>query len=249
METGEKTGTGMGETAKDGQEIKREFQDLAYMLAHHLKEPVRCIRSGAELLLENENEADPSMTDRASSMVSCAKRILDGALRLDGLATSIAQYADDLSDENEPMDGTELGAIMRALKQKLQPLILQTCATVTIETLPRVECQPARFSRLMEHLLRNAILYCREGVPPLVHISATRTGVEWLFSISDNGLGIEPPYLEHVFEPFRRLHAKKCGGLGMGLAICRKIVVHHGGRIWLESEIGVGSTVFFTLPD
>ncbi len=238
----------MTQAPKDEREIKREFQDLAYMIVHHLKEPVRSIRSGAELLLENEQESSSTIQGQAPSTVSCARRILEGALRLDGIATSIAQYADDLNDEDEPREPTDAGAVMRAIRQKLHPLILQTHATVTTETLPRLECQPTRFSRLMEHLLRNAIVYCREKAPPVVHVSARRNRTEWLFSISDNGIGIEPSYLEHVFEPFRRLHAKKCGGLGMGLAVCRRIVIRHGGRIWLESEPGAGSTVFFTLP-
>ncbi|MFZ0591834.1 MAG: ATP-binding protein [Bryobacteraceae bacterium] len=238
----------MTELPKDEQEIKREFQELAYMIVHHLKEPVRSIRSGAELILETEQEFSPNMQSHPPSAVSYATRILQGALRLEGLTTSIAQYADDLGDEDEPMEPTDTEAVLRAVRQKLYPLILQTQAKVTTETLPKLKCQPARFSRLVEHLLRNAIVYCREGVPPLVHVSARRDGPQWLFSISDNGIGIEPSYLEHVFEPLRRLHAKRCAGLGMGLAVCRKIVMRHGGRIWLESKPDAGSTAFFTLP-
>jgi light-regulated signal transduction histidine kinase (bacteriophytochrome) len=218
------------------------------MLVHHLKEPVRSIRTGAELLLENEQNCDLETKAEIFSVISCADRILRGASRLDEIATSIAQYADDLGNEDEPVELTNTEAILRALRQKLQPLIEQTQATVTNDTLPKLECQPMRLSRLLEHLLRNAIVYRREQVPPAIHVSAKREPAHWLFSVIDNGVGIAPSYLEHIFDPFRRLHATEYRGLGMGLTTCKKIITRHGGRIWMESRVGMGSTVFFTLP-
>jgi light-regulated signal transduction histidine kinase (bacteriophytochrome) len=233
---------------KNERDLRREFQDLAYLIVHHLKEPVRSIRTGAELLLENVQQSNLEIEGDALLIRSSADCLLRGASRVDEIATSIAQYADDLGDEDEPMEPVNTEAVLRALRQKLKPLIEQTQAAVTNDSLPRLECQPTRFSRLMEHLVRNAIVYRREPIRPSIHISAKRDSAHWLFSIVDNGIGIAPPYLDQVFDPFCRLHAKQYHGLGMGLTTCRKIVTRHGGRIWLESEVGVGSTVFFTLP-
>jgi light-regulated signal transduction histidine kinase (bacteriophytochrome) len=236
------------ESQKNERDLRREFQDLAYMVVHHLKEPIRSIRTGVELLLENEQQSNPEVEGGSSLMVPSADRILRGASRLEEIAASIAQYADDLGDEDEPLELTNTEAVLRTIRQKLKPLIEQTQAAVTNDSLPRLECQPTRFARLMEHLITNAIVYRREQVAPAVHVSANRNASYWLFSVADNGMGIASPHLDQVFEPFRRLHANRYHGLGMGLATCRKIVARHGGRVWMESHPGVGSTVFFTLP-
>jgi two-component system, chemotaxis family, sensor kinase Cph1 len=228
-------------------DIKNEFQELAYMIVHHLKEPTRAIRTGAELLLEQEQVPDGEPQCDVPSVASCADRILRGAARLDDITASIAQYADDLGNEDEPMAETNIEAVLRTVRQRLQRLIEQTGATVTNDPLPRLVCQPTRFSKLMEHVLRNAILYQREQAPA-IHVSAEERTDGCLFSIRDNGTGIAPSQLERIFDPFFRLSSKGYKGLGMGLTTARRIVSRHGGRIWAESEVDVGSTVFFTLP-
>jgi light-regulated signal transduction histidine kinase (bacteriophytochrome) len=228
-------------------EIKKEFQDLAYMIVHHLKEPVRAIRTAAEMLLEPKPEAADETERDVPSVALCVDRILCGATRLDDITVSIAQYADDLGSEDEPLEPANTEMILRSVRQKLQRLIEQTGASVTNGALPMLTCQPTRFSRLLEQLLRNALLYRRED-PPAVHISAGEQPVMWLFSISDNGMGMARGDVERIFDPFSRLSSKGYKGLGMGLTTARRIVSHHGGRIWVESAIDVGSTVFFTLP-
>jgi two-component system, chemotaxis family, sensor kinase Cph1 len=228
-------------------EIKREFQDLAYMIVHHLKEPTRAIRTAAELLLEPEPEADQETSNGTPSPASCADSILRGAARLDDIAASIAQYADDLGNEDEPFEQVSAETVLRSVRQKLQRLIEQTGAIVTNGTLPNLSCQPNRFSRLFEQLLRNAMLY-RRGQVPTVHVSAEEQGDVWLFSIRDNGVGVAESDLERIFDPFSRLSSKGHKGLGMGLTTARRIVSHHGGRIWIESTVDIGSSVFFTLP-
>lgn len=212
------------------------------MVVHQLKEPMRSIRTSVELLIEElDLESDRHIP-------ASADRILGGALRLDEIAKSVAQYADDLGNEDEEMELTNIEAVFRAVRQKLSPLIEQTQALVTSDPLPRLRCQPTRIARLMEHLVRNAILYRREQVPPTVHVSGRKEPAHWLFSIADNGTGVEPAYLEQIFEPFRHLHSKERHGLGMGLTTCRHIVARHGGRIWMESQFSIGSIVFFSLP-
>ncbi len=224
-----------------------EFQTLAYLIVHHLKEPARTIRTRAELLLEAEKVQARNEKWVGPTAASCLDRILRAADRVDDLAGSIAQYADDLSNENEPPEATDAEAVLRAVRQKLGKLIENTGATVTHGPLPALECQPTRFARLLENLLKNAILYRREQ-PPAVHVWAEPMNGSWLFSIGDNGTGIEPFDLERIFDPLSRLKSTGYRGLGMGLATCRRIVSHHGGRIWMESQAGAGSTVRFTLP-
>jgi light-regulated signal transduction histidine kinase (bacteriophytochrome) len=231
----------MTESLNDERDIKSEFQQLAYMIVHHLKEPARAIRTGAELLLEQTE-----LVDGDASVASCADRILRGVARLDDITGSIARYADDLGNEGEPMEDVNAGTLLRSVRQKLQPLIEQTGATVTNGHMPVLRCQPSRFSRLLENLLRNAVLYRRE-LPPAVHISAEEQSDAWLFSIKDNGTGMAPTELERIFDPFSRLSSKGYKGLGMGLTAARRIVAGHGGRIWAESELGVGSTISFTV--
>jgi len=228
-------------------ETKKEFQDLAYIIVHHLKEPTRAIRTAAELLLEPETEPDNETPNDVLSPASCADRILRGAARLDDIAASIAQYADDLGNEDEPLEQTSAEMALSSVRQKLQRLIEQTGAIVTNGALPKLTSQPTRFSRLLEQLLRNAILYHR-GQAPAVHLSAEEQRDVWLFSVRDNGVGIAESDLERIFDPFSRLSSKGYKGLGMGLTTARRIVSYHGGRIWVESTVDVGSTVFFTLP-
>jgi len=216
------------------------------MIVHHLKEPARTIRTGAELLLEHKQTLNHDTEGEAPSLEACADRILHGARRLDDIAASIAQYADDLANEDEPMEPTDTGALLRSVRQKLQPLIEKTGAGVTNGAMPKLRCQPARVSRLLEHLVRNAILYHREQTPA-VHVSAEERSENWLFSVRDNGTGIDASELTRIFDPFRRLSSKGYKGLGMGLATSKRIVADHGGRIWAESKVGVGSIIFFTL--
>jgi light-regulated signal transduction histidine kinase (bacteriophytochrome) len=239
-------GDDMTDTTAVEPDTKSEFQNLAYMIVHHLKEPARAIRTAAELLLERDPEDHKSEND-APSTAECLGRIRRGVDRLDDIAGSIAQYADDLGSEDEPLKETNTEMIFRSVRQKLQCLMDQSGATVTSGGLPALICQPTRFSRLIEQLLRNAILYHR-GQAPAVHISAEEQNDAWLFSMRDNGMGIDPADVERIFDPFSRLSSKGYKGLGMGLTTARKIVSHHGGRIWVESTVDVGSNVFFTLP-
>jgi signal transduction histidine kinase len=109
-----------------------------------------------------------------------------------------------------------------------------------------IEAQP--LARLFQNLISNAIKYRREGIVPEISIGARRDGEMWMISVSDNGIGIEPDWHDRIFEPMQRRHSAKIAGSGIGLATCRKIVSRAGGRIWVESKVGEGSTFYFTLP-
>jgi chemotaxis family two-component system sensor kinase Cph1 len=129
----------------------------------------------------------------------------------------------------------------------LQTIIQQSGAAVTSDPLPTAVANEAMLMHLFQNLIRNSIKYKGEAAPA-IHISALRTAEGWLFSVRDNGVGIDPAYAEFVFGMFKRLHGKEIPGTGIGLALCRKVVERHGGRIWVESETGHGATFKFTIP-
>jgi light-regulated signal transduction histidine kinase (bacteriophytochrome) len=144
---------------------------------------------------------------------------------------------------------TDCNAIMRQVVSHLQPAIAESQAVVIYENLPTVSVDKTLLLQLFQNLIDNAIKF-RASETPLVCITSEFTkNNEWLFCVSDNGIGIKPMYLERIFEIFKRLHTQqKFPGTGIGLAICKKIVEHHGGHIWVESEIGVGTKFYFTIP-
>jgi chemotaxis family two-component system sensor kinase Cph1 len=130
----------------------------------------------------------------------------------------------------------------------LQPVFEETGAVVTRDELPTVVADQAQLTQLFQNLVDNAIKFCNQ-TPPSIHVSAKRVNDEWMFAVSDNGIGIDPQYFERIFLIFQRLHrSSEYPGTGIGLAICKKIVQLHGGRIWVESEPGRGSTFYFTIP-
>jgi light-regulated signal transduction histidine kinase (bacteriophytochrome) len=148
------------------------------------------------------------------------------------------------SDRLSPIDCNH---ILSQTLISLQTAIQQSGATVIFEPLPAVIAKEAMLTQLFQNLIANSIKY-RSEAPPTIHISAEKTADAWLFSLRDNGIGIDPSNAELVFGMFKRLHGKEIPGTGIGLALCRKVVERHGGRIWVESETGRGATFKFTIP-
>jgi light-regulated signal transduction histidine kinase (bacteriophytochrome) len=131
----------------------------------------------------------------------------------------------------------------------LQVSIAESNARVTHDDLPTVVAERTQLTQLFQNLIGNAVKFRRDGVAPMIHVGCRREGGQWLFWVKDNGIGIEPQYQDKVFLIFQRLHGPEMyPGTGIGLAICKKIVEQHGGKIWIESKIGEGSTFYFTLP-
>ncbi|MBI5374706.1 MAG: GHKL domain-containing protein [Candidatus Schekmanbacteria bacterium] len=167
---------------------------------------------------------------------------------MQSLISDLLAYARIGSKEADlkPVDSE---AIIKHAISNLQISIENSGAVITHDSQPTITVDQVQFVQLFQNLIGNAIKFCTDSSPH-IHISSEQKENEWLFSVSDNGIGIAPDDTERIFEIFQRLHStSKYPGTGIGLAICKKIVDRHGGRIWVEAEMGKGSTFYFTIPD
>jgi signal transduction histidine kinase len=146
------------------------------------------------------------------------------------------------------MEGSDANAALSAAIEDLWKDVQTSGAKISFEPLPPVRMTQQALRQLFQNLLSNAIKYRKPDVPPEVTVSARRSEQDWTISVADNGSGIEPEWLERIFQPMQRRHGPEIAGSGIGLATCRKIVTRAGGRIWAESEVGKGSTFLFTVP-
>jgi PAS domain S-box-containing protein len=226
-------------------ELKRstdELQQLAYVAAHDLQEPLRMVISYTQLLArryQGRLDAD------ADEFLSFA---VDGALRMKLLVQGLLAYCRVETTGKDLIETSSAAALARALV-KLRAAIEDSGAIVTHGPLPTVTADSVQLAQLFENLVGNAIKY--HGVdPPRVHVSAKNLDSEWIFSVRDNGIGIDSQYFGRIFVMYQRLHGQKqISGSGMGLAVCKKIAERHSGRMWVESSLGKGSTFCVALPD
>ena len=172
---------------------------------------------------------------------------VDGATRMQRLINDLLTYS-RVQTRGKPSEITDSHAALGEALVNLASAIEESGGVVTNDDLPEVRADPGQLVQIFQNLVGNGLKF-RGEVPPHVHVSARDAGREWLFSVRDNGIGIEPQYFERLFVIFQRLHGQEqYPGTGIGLALCRRIVMRHGGRIWVESEAGKGSTFHFTLP-
>ncbi len=230
--------------ALKAQELARSNADLerfAYVASHDLQEPLRMVASYTQLLARRyKGKLD---TD-ADEFIGFA---VDGANRMQRLIQDLLTYS-RLTSRGKAFELTESQAACENALWNLRQAVEDSGATVTVGPLPTVFADATQLSQLFQNLIGNGIKYCSDLVPD-IHVGARVDGTEWEFSVQDNGIGIEAQYFERIFVMFQRLHTRKeYSGTGMGLAICRKIVERHGGRIWVESRPGDGSTFWFTIP-
>ena len=173
---------------------------------------------------------------------------VDGAARMSQLISDLLAYSriGYAGPDLQPVDASKA---LSSASANLQELIRESSAVITHENLPVIPGNLTQLSQLFQNLLGNAIKFRREGLPPQIHVGCRRGNGHWLFSVQDNGIGIAPEFHDKVFKIFKRLHGRgKYPGTGIGLAICRKIIEQHGGRIWIESKPNEGSTFYFALP-
>jgi signal transduction histidine kinase len=218
-----------------------ELQEFASVASHDLSEPLRMVVSYLELLTDRtRGKLEPQAQEYIKSAT-------DGAMRMQALIKDLLAFArvDARGAKFEPTDCEEA---FRVAARNLKLAIEETRAAVSYEHLPTVMGDPVQLTQVFQNLVGNALKFHGNGEPK-VDVEAHRQNGEWVFSVKDNGIGIDPKYFERIFVIFQRLHTRQeYPGTGMGLAICKRIIERHGGRLWVESEPGHGSTFLFTLP-
>lgn len=217
-----------------------DLEQVTWAASHDLKEPLRLVTTYAQLLLRRR---PPTTPDEAEFV----GYISEGVEKVTALLDGLLEYSRNLRAPADPLVHTDAGTAARKAIQNLTSMIEQRAARIVIDTLPSVRIELAALVDVFEQLFHNALTYARLGVPPLIQVSSTRNKNEIRFSVQDNGIGIEPEHQARIFELFRRLHGPERPGIGVGLPLSRRLIENYGGRLWLESEPGVGSTFFFTL--
>jgi PAS domain S-box-containing protein len=218
------------------------LQQFAYVASHDLQEPLRMVVSYLQLIERRYAEA---LDDDARDFIGYA---VDGANRMKELITGLLAYARVDKGEQDLRELTSLQSTLDKALNNLSVTIAESGAVITHDDLPEIQADSLQMMQLFQNLIGNALKFHMDA-PLHIHIGAQRHGEEWQFSVQDNGIGIEAASLEKIFGLFQRLHRRsEYSGTGIGLAICRKVVERHEGRIWVESEVGKGSTFYFTLP-
>lgn len=218
-----------------------ELEHFAYIASHDLQEPLRMVASFTELLARRYQG---KLGSDADEFISYA---VDGAKRMKQLINDLLAYS-RVGTRGNPLIATDCRAVLAQAKTNLAMVIEENRAMITAEELPTIDGDEVQLTQLFQNLIGNAVKF-HGHEPPAIEIRAEKQNEEWLFSVADNGIGIEPQHYENIFTIFTRIHGRKdYPGTGIGLAICKKIVERHGGRIWVTSGNGHGSTFFFTLP-
>jgi light-regulated signal transduction histidine kinase (bacteriophytochrome) len=219
-----------------------ELQHFAYALTHDLQEPLRMVVNFTELL---GREYAGKLGEEADTYISYS---VEGALRIEALLKALLAYWEVAERQPAAFVTIDSGAALATALLNLQVAIAESGAIVTADRLPwAVPVEEITLMQLFQNLISNSIKYRREETPR-IHVSSEKNAEGWLFAVRDNGIGIEPQHTERVFGMFKRLHGAEIPGTGIGLAICKKVIERHGGRIWVESEKGKGSTFKFLIP-
>jgi light-regulated signal transduction histidine kinase (bacteriophytochrome) len=233
--------------ARANQELRRANEDLnqfAFSASHDLREPLRMILLYSQLL---KRTYGAQLDGEANKYIDYAA---DGARRLESLLRDLLEYTDALGAGSPILaESVDMNEALTAALSNLQVAIHESGAVVRRADLPVISWRKSHAIQVLQNLIGNAVKYRRPECRPQIDVAAERHAKSWQFSVSDNGIGVDPQYHERIFGIFRRLHpAHQYEGTGIGLAICQKVVERNGGRIWLESEPGRGSTFYFTCP-
>ncbi len=232
------------ETIKELKRSNEELQQFAYITSHDLQEPLRTIASFTQLIERRyKGRLDPDADEFIDFIV-------DAATRMKEMIQGLLDYS-RVGTRGEEFDFVDTEEILETVLSNLHTAISENNAEVTHDKLPTVIGDKTQLIQLFQNLVSNAIKFKKQDVPPKIHISCHKDekNNEYVFSVYDNGIGLEPQYRDRIFEVFKRLHAMdEYKGAGIGLAISKRIIERHGGQIWVESELGKGSTFYFTMP-
>jgi signal transduction histidine kinase len=219
----------------------RELEQFAYVASHDLQEPLRMVASYTQLLAKRYGDR---LDQDAKDFIGFA---VDGATRMQRLIQDLLAYS-RVTTRGAAFGPTDAQIALRDALRNLEAVIQETEAVVTQDPLPTVRADATQLTQVFQNLVGNAVKFHGEA-PPRVHVTVTAQDAQWVFSVTDNGIGIDPQYFERIFVIFQRLHpSHRYPGTGIGLALCQRIVDRHGGRMWVESAPGRGASFYFTLP-
>lgn len=220
----------------------KDLEQFAYVASHDLQEPLRMVASYVQLL---EKKYKGKLDEKASTYMHFA---VDGAQRMQKLVEGLLTYS-RVTTRRAEFSPVDVNKIFSLAVANLSATIQESRAEITKDDLPMVSADETQLVQLFQNLIGNGVKYRKSSTRPRVHVSAKRDEKEHLFSVHDNGIGIEQEYYDRIFQIFQRLHTREeYSGTGIGLAICKRIVERHRGRIWVESTPEKGSTFFFTIP-
>jgi len=232
------------ELSKSNIELKRsnkELKQFAYISSHDLQEPLRMVTSFTQLL---ERRYKGQLDNEADDYIEF---IVEGAHRMKYLIDDLLAFS-RLNTQAKELESVELENVIDDVLSNLSVTIKENKACITYDPLPTVNADKTQMMQVFQNLIANAIKF-QGSNPPKIHISAHKDEKEWKFAVTDNGIGIDPEYQKQIFEVFKRLHTREeYPGSGIGLSVSQKIIRRHGGNIWVESELGKGSTFYFTIP-
>lgn len=219
----------------------RELEQFAHVVSHDLQQPLLSVTGFIKLIkLKYQANLDEAVLEYLD-------RIAGAGTRMQRLIQDLLAYA-QIGKSDAPFDAIDCNLILEKVKENLQATMDEKGTQLTYGFLPTIQGNETQLIQLFQNLIGNAIKFIEPNVVPKIEISVKQHHQMWLFGVQDNGIGIETEDLKQIFEAFQRLHSsKKYPGTGIGLATCKKIVENHGGQIWVESEVGVGTTFYFTL--
>ncbi len=228
--------------AEELQRSNHDLEQYAYVASHDLQEPLRQVTSFAQLL---SRKYAGRLDGEAREYLDF---IVDGAARMQNLIRDLLAYSRVTSEEEDIKRVNVQDVLDRALRN-VRVMLEENNVWVTHDPMPIVPADPLRLMQVFQNLIGNAVKF-RSECRPRIHVGARREDREWLFSVADNGIGFSPEHSERIFQIFQRLHSRdKYTGTGIGLAICKRVIERHGGRIWAESSPGQGATFYFTIPE
>jgi len=220
-----------------------DLQQFAYVASHDLQEPLRMISSYLQLI---ERRYQDKLDSDANDFIHYA---VDGANRLRSLIDGLLEFS-RIKTHGKLFESVDVMKVLDRVCRDLEPLIVESGATVRYGQMPMIQADEAQIVRLFQNLIQNALKFRREEIPPLIEITAEKTGGHHVFRVCDNGIGIEAPYFERIFIIFQRLHTREqYPGMGIGLSICKRIVERHRGTIWVDSTPDEGSSFCFSIPE
>jgi len=221
--------------------VNTELEQFAYAAAHDLQEPLRNVALAAEIV---KTQPHGFKDARGPALLNV---MIDNARRMEAMVKDLLAYSRSLDDEEEQPASADANAVLDTTLQNLAAAITDKQVEITRDPLPPVSMQPNHLRQILQNLIANALKYGAER-PLEIHIGVKALYGDVLLFVKDNGTGIAPQFHERVFGMFKRLHDRSVKGTGIGLAVCKRIVEHYGGQIWIESKAGEGATFFFTVP-